>query len=36
MVKKNRRKFIDEMEERIKENQMQRELEEIAKHNPNT
>lgn len=36
MVKKNRQEFIDEMEERIQENQRQRELEELAKHNPNT
>lgn len=36
MVKKNRQEFIDETEERIKENQRQRELEELAKHNPNT
>lgn len=36
MVKKNRQEFIDEMEERIKENQRQRELEELAKHNPDT
>ncbi len=36
MVKKNRQEFIDEMEYRIKENQRQRELEELAKHNPDT
>jgi len=36
MVKKNRQEFIEEMEERIEENQRQRELEELAKHNPDT
>ncbi len=36
MVKKNRQEFIDELEENIKENQRQRELEELAKHNPDT
>lgn len=36
MVEKNRQEFIDGMEERIKENQRQRELEELAKHNPDT
>ncbi len=36
MVRKNRQEFIDEMEEKIKENQKQRELEELAKHNPDT
>ena len=36
MVKKNRQEFIDDLEEKIKENQRQRELEELAKHNPNT
>lgn len=36
MVKKNRQEFIDELEENIKENQRQRELEELAKHNPGT
>ncbi len=36
MVKKNRQEFIDKMEERIEENQRQRELEELAKHNPDT
>ena len=36
MVKNNRQEFIDELEENIKANQRQRELEELAKHNPNT
>ena len=36
MVRKNRKEFIDEMEENIKENQRKRELEELAKHNPDT
>lgn len=36
MVKKNRQEFIDEMEERIQENQRQRDFEELAKHNPDT
>ncbi len=36
MVKKSRQEFIDEMEEKIKEIQRQRELEELAKHNPDT
>ena len=36
MVKKNRQEFVDEMEEKIKEIQRQRELEELAKHNPDT
>ena len=36
MVKKNRREFVENMEERIKENQRQRDLEELAKHNPDT
>lgn len=36
MVKKNRQEFIDALEENIKENQRQRELEELAKHNPDT
>lgn len=36
MVEKNRQEFIDELEENIKENQRQRELEELAKHNPDT
>ena len=36
MVRKNRREFLDEMYENIEENQRQRELEELAKHNPNT
>ena len=36
MVKKSRQEFIDGMEERIKENQRQRELEELAKHDPDT
>lgn len=36
MVKKNRQEFVDEMEERIEKNQRQRELEELAKHNPDT
>ena len=36
MVRKNRDEFIQAMEERIEKNQRQRELEELAKHNPNT
>lgn len=36
MVKKNRREFLDEMYEGIEINQRQRELEELAKHNPDT
>ena len=36
MVRKNRREFLDEMYENIEENQRQRELEELAKHNPDT
>lgn len=36
MVKKKRKEFIDEMEENIRENQRKRELEELAKHNPDT
>ena len=36
MVKKNRQEFVDDLEEKIKENQRQRELEELAKHNPDT
>ena len=36
MVRKNRREFLDEMYENIEENQRERELEELAKHNPNT
>ena len=36
MVKKNRQEFVENMEERIKENQRQRDLEELAKHNPDT
>jgi len=36
MVRKNRREFLDEMYEGIEENQRQSELEELAKHNPDT
>lgn len=36
MVEKNRREFLEAMEERIEKNKRQRELEELAKHNPNT
>ncbi len=36
MVRKKRQEFIDEMEANIKENQRQREPEELAKHNPDT
>ena len=36
MVRKNRQEFIEEMEEKIEKNQRQRELEELAKHNPDT
>ena len=36
MVRKNRREFLDEMYEGIERSQRQRELEELAKHNPNT
>ena len=36
MVRKNRREFLDEMYEGIEKSQRQRELEELAKHNPDT
>lgn len=36
MVRKNRKKFIDETEQRIATDQRKRELEELAKHNPDT
>lgn len=36
MVRKNRREFLEEMEERIEESQRQRELEKSAKHNQDT
>ena len=36
MVKKNRREFLDEMYEGIEKSQRERELEELAKHNPDT
>ena len=36
MVRKNRREFLDEMYENIEKNQIQKELEELAKHNPDT
>lgn len=36
MVRKNRKEFIAEMEEKIAYNQRQRELVELSKHNPDT
>lgn len=36
MVLKNRQEFIKELEENIEYNKRQRELEELAKHNPDT
>lgn len=36
MIKIKRQQFVDELEENIKENQRLRDLEELAKHNPNT